>query len=290
MKKRKIILLIFLIILILGTILLVINKDKIINYYQNKNLCIFDSKDNLKNQVPVIMYHYIADYGTDVSKLDDGTIISADAFEEQMKYLYDNGYKSLTLTEYIEWKKGKDIGEKRFMITFDDGFTSTYNLAEPILKKYGFTGVQFVINELLADKTPTFEEQRYAYMGYDYIENYSRETIEIGSHSYEMHHQLPKIYAKVNGMTYDEIYNDITKSKEELNATCISYPYGAYTEDLLKAVKDAGYECGFALNGTKTYQKEDIYASSRISATENFEIFKKIFETDKYERKVCKLF
>lgn len=195
------------------------------------------------------------------------------------------------MEEFICWKKKQcEIKNNRFLVTIDDGFTSTYNFVEPILKEYDFTAVQFVVNEFLNDKTPTFKEQPYAYMGYDYIENYSRETIEIGSHTYNMHHQLPEVYAKVNGMTYDEIYDDVKSSKEELNTTYISYPYGAVTDDAIKAVQDAGYECGFALNGSMTYQDEDVYRISRISATEDFEAFKTIFETDAYRKQSIKPF
>jgi len=240
-------------------------------------------RKNFEVQVPVIMYHYIANYGTDVSKLEDKTIISADAFEEQMNWLYENGYKSLTMKEFLCWKNGQcELDNKRFLVTFDDGFTSTYNFAEPILKKYNFTGIQFVINELITEKTLSFDEQPYAYMGYDYINDYPRDTIEIGSHTYEMHHQLPEIYAKVNGMSYEEILQDFNKSKEELNTTYISYPFGAITANELKAAKDAGFELGFALNGAMTYQKEDKHQISRISATEDFQEFKKIFETNKF--------
>jgi len=93
-------------------------------------------RKNFEVQVPVIMYHYIANYGTDVSKLEDKTIISADAFEEQMNWLYENGYKSLTMKEFLCWKNGQcELDNKRFLVTFDDGFTSTsiYEYVE----KYG---------------------------------------------------------------------------------------------------------------------------------------------------------
>ena len=293
-KKVLIVIVISLFLLFLG--ILIINAGKIKNFisqkYQEFNKkYVFIDKEKLEVQVPVLMYHYIANYGTDVSTLEDPTIISADAFKEQMEWLYNNGYSSLTMEEFICWKKKEcEIENNRFLLTIDDGFTSTYNFVEPILKEYNFTAVQFVVNEFLNKKTPTFKEQPYAYMGYDYIEDYSRDTIEIGSHTYNMHHQLPEIYAKVNGMTYDEIFEDVKKSKDELNTTYISYPYGAVTEDAIKAVKDAGYECGFALNGSMTYQGEDIYRISRISATEDFEAFKVVFETDTYRKKSIKPF
>lgn len=283
--KKRVLVVIFIVLLAIICIGIMFIKTN------NKRLelgCVMEKKVNMKVQIPVLMYHYIAGYGTDVSKEEDKTIISADAFQEQMEWLYDNGYKSLTMEEFICWKQKKcEINNKRFLLTIDDGFTSTYNLVEPILEKYNFTAVQFVVNEFLNEKTPTFEEARYAYMGYDYVENYKRNIIEIGSHTYYMHHQLPEVYAKVNGMTYEEILEDVSNSKKELNTEFISYPYGAYTDDLIKAVKTAGYKCGFALNGAMTYQNENVYTISRISAREDFESFKRIFTTDTYRRKSC---
>lgn len=91
MKKKVLVLISILFFVFCG--ICVCNLGKIKNYilqrYQEFNKkYIYIDKENLEIQVPVLMYHYIANYGTDVSTLEDPTIISADAFKKQMQWLY----------------------------------------------------------------------------------------------------------------------------------------------------------------------------------------------------------
>ena len=62
-------------------------------------------------------------------------------FEKQMKYLHDNGYTTLFLSE-IETAKNYD---KPIIITFDDGYDNVYNNAFPIMKKYNIKSDLYLI-------------------------------------------------------------------------------------------------------------------------------------------------
>lgn len=75
------------------------------------------------------------------------TRVTPNQFEEQCKFLFQNGYQSLTFAEYCEQNISKD--EKKFAITFDDGYESVYDEAFPILAKYGFKATVFVITNFI---------------------------------------------------------------------------------------------------------------------------------------------
>ena len=81
--------------------------------------------------VPVLNYHQVNDtYKTPL------TMTTAD-FEEQMKYLYDNGYHAITQEQLLQYINGSGIlPDKPVLVTFDDGYVDNYENAYPIMKKY----------------------------------------------------------------------------------------------------------------------------------------------------------
>ena len=64
----------------------------------------------------------------------------------QLKYLKKHHYKTLSLDEFYNYYKGKKkIPRKSGLITMDDGYQSNYDLAFPLLKKYGMKATVFYI-------------------------------------------------------------------------------------------------------------------------------------------------
>lgn len=72
--------------------------------------------------------------------------VSAKSFEAMLRYLSHNGYQTVTLDEYLSGQEGcYKLTEKHVLLTFDDGRSSQWTIAEPLLKKYNFCGVLFAI-------------------------------------------------------------------------------------------------------------------------------------------------
>jgi len=85
--------------------------------------------------VPIILYHGIND--------DD---VSEARFDEQMAALNKAGYTTVTEKDVSNFLDGKaGLPGKPILITFDDGRDDSFYHADPILKKYGFNAVMFVI-------------------------------------------------------------------------------------------------------------------------------------------------
>src|SRR5690606_22465651 len=84
--------------------------------------------------LPVLMYHSIQENGAEYQ-------VTAAQLEEQLAWLLQNGYESVTSAEIIAWMTyGIPLPEKPVMITVDDGnFTDWYFLE--LLERYGFEGV-----------------------------------------------------------------------------------------------------------------------------------------------------
>jgi len=91
-------------------------------------------------RIPVLMYHSI------VNGKGNSNCLPIETFEEQMKYLKDNGYHTISLTDlYKYFMRAEPIPEKSVVLTFDDGYENNYSIMFPIIKKYKFKATIFVI-------------------------------------------------------------------------------------------------------------------------------------------------
>jgi peptidoglycan/xylan/chitin deacetylase (PgdA/CDA1 family) len=205
-----------------------------------------DKTDAKTFQLPVIMYHHISE---STSLLND-YVITPDEFENDIKYLCDNGYSSITTSQLTSG----DIPDKAIMITFDDGFLSTYRYALPILKKYNMTAVCSVIGSVTEEFTlhPDYVSD-CAYMDADTIIKLTQSGLfEIACHTYDMHSLgLRKGCAKADGET-DEEYRkiltaDLTRFGRlyeqifDSSADIIAFPYGEYSQKTVDIALDSGY-------------------------------------------------
>jgi hypothetical protein len=94
---------------------------------------------NLKSEVIVLCYHRFED------KPKDSLAIKPADFEAQMQALKDNGIVVISMTDFLAWRRGeKAIPEKAAIISIDDGYLSGYNVAWPILKKFGYPFTMFI--------------------------------------------------------------------------------------------------------------------------------------------------
>src|SRR6058998_1436309 len=77
-----------------------------------------------------------------------GTEITPAVFEAQMKELKDRGITVISLQDLLAWKRGeKNIPPRCAVITFDDGWKSQYEVAWPIMKKFGYPFTLFLYTE-----------------------------------------------------------------------------------------------------------------------------------------------
>lgn len=92
------------------------------------------------SSVPVLLYHHI-NYDDDIMS------VSPELFEEQLKFLKSEGYVSIGAQELAEFMTtGKKEFKKAVVITIDDGYLDTWVYAYPLLKKYGFKAIAFIVS------------------------------------------------------------------------------------------------------------------------------------------------
>jgi peptidoglycan/xylan/chitin deacetylase (PgdA/CDA1 family) len=177
-----------------------------------------------------------------------------------MWYLKEAGYEPITFNDI---KKGK-ISRKPAIITFDDGYTSIFENALPILQAVKFKAVVFIISGYIG-KENTWDANlagiRFKHLDSSQLRGLSREGIEIGSHGVT--------HRALTYLTSDQVNFELKNSREILSnlldesISTIAYPFGIQNKTIQRLAKDAGYEFG-CINLWGKYQAENHFCLKRI--------------------------
>lgn len=200
--------------------------------------------------VPVLMYHSI-DNNYKASKLS----VSPESFKRQMEFLHNNGYNVISLEKIAYYLKNKvKIPPKTVSITFDDGFLNNYEVAYPVLKKYGIPAAIFVIVDKVGE---------HGYLGWKEIKEMSDSgLITIGSHTLS-HRWLPY-------MGTEQLRSELSESKRILEENigkpvrALCYPYGSKNDRVEREARLAGYACAAAIGPGPYSPFDDVYSIKRI--------------------------
>lgn len=103
--------------------------------------------------LPILCYHR---FGDKTAKM----VVTPRAFTEQMAYLAENGYRVVSLRDSLAFFGGRQaLPRKAVVLTIDDGYKSSYRVAYPILKRFGFSATIFVYTDFVGAKEGlTWEE------------------------------------------------------------------------------------------------------------------------------------
>ncbi len=143
------------------------------------------------------------------------------------------------------WAGGKKAA---FSFTFDDGYFSQYQYANPVLSSFGFKATYFVITSVVTDGPPVI----YRYDTWPHYRELAAEGNEIGAHT--VTHPdlttLPVGNQYTPGTIEYELYQSQKKIEEEIpDQKCISlaYPFCTYNDNVRAAAHryfQAARTCG----------------------------------------------
>ncbi|MBN2120517.1 MAG: polysaccharide deacetylase family protein [Candidatus Omnitrophica bacterium] len=199
-------------------------------------------------KIRILFYHHVGLPGDD----DPNLYVSPAAFERQMRHLKRDS-KVISFDELMSFLKDKAYPEQDcVVITFDDGWKDNYEVAYPILKKYGFPATIFVATGLVGKKNMLTWEQ---------ILEMSNDGISFGAHSVT-HPHLTKIDLKA---AREEILNSKKELEEQIGkkVSWFAYPFGEFNSEIIKILKELDFECACSvINGSAT-RIEDLFILKR---------------------------
>lgn len=207
-------------------------------------------------RVPILMYHRITDLPENASASDRDYKIPPAQFEEQLRYLRDNGYQSIRLYDLNRYLQGGDpLPEKAVILTFDDGYRDNAVSAFPLLQEYGFTATFFINSQPINDEYP-------AYMTWEQVEQLSGAGMDIESHS----HTHPKLTA----LSEDELLREVRVSKTMIEkhtsrpVRFFSYPYGHYDQKVVDTLAAEGFWGAVTLRSGIAQKSNALFDLARV--------------------------
>lgn len=219
-----------------------------------------------KYEMPVIMYHRVIK--DESEKGVHGTYVTVEQFEEQMKYLKKKGYETVTFKDMLNngYKNRFDKDKKWIMLTFDDGYKDNYENAFPILKKYDFKGIIYILDGIDYNKwdvdNPGNPEKRFTLMNQDELLEMQKYGIEFGGHT-SSHPRLAELKIDMAEKEISNSKNNIEKiiGKELLS---FAYPYGSLNEEVKKIPQETGYRFAVATDSGSIVFSDDLFEIRRI--------------------------
>jgi peptidoglycan/xylan/chitin deacetylase (PgdA/CDA1 family) len=190
--------------------------------------------------VPVIVYHKFSKRSTDLMTLSEG------AFEEQMRFLKENGYRVVSMDAFFDFLDYRTpLPPKSVVITVDDGWRSFYDFAFPILKKYGYPATLFVYTDFISGRRGTLDWGLLAEM--------SKAGIDIQSHT-KTHRYLDRSNSQESFPEYFEaLRKEITEAADQIQrklnkkVTYLAYPYGETNSLTIALLQKLGYRGAFTV-------------------------------------------
>ncbi len=185
-----------------------------------------------------LMYHKLSENPNDVGAF----CITPEDFEADIIYLKEQGYQFYTASELPNLTE--DQWGTAVFLTFDDGYESDLLYLLPILEKHNVKATIFVLGSMLGEEEHITKEQL--------AELAQSPLVEIGSHSYDIHHLTPteaKEYYETEDA--DTIAADFLKNAlfiEEIigkPVRSLSYPNGIWTIDADNALRKLGFVATF---------------------------------------------
>lgn len=202
-------------------------------------------------QIPILLYHHLV-----TDEPANGAQIHVDTFRSQMAALKEAGYQAVSfdqLRAYVE--EGAQLPEKPFMITFDDGYASNFELAYPILREYGFPATIYVIGVSMGKDT--YKDTGVA-MTPHFTLAQAREMeasglITIGSHGYNIHEVSGRDAEPIRpgilqreGEDEEDYVSFLQEDCRQMNTLLggnpglLAYPLGRYSELSEVILRDCG--------------------------------------------------
>ena len=187
------------------------------------------------------------------------TNIQLDVFKKQLEIIEKKGLKFINPKDFNQ-SLSKNKKERKILLTVDDGLSSFYENAWPILKEKKIPFILFV---------NTREVGAFNYMNWEQIrELHKSENVEIGNHSHSHEYLVDESPKTIR----DDILLSIKIFKDKLgkNSDFFSYPFGEYSLEFKKIIKDLGFKYAFGQHSGVIDETKDLWELPRFPINEKY--------------------
>ncbi|WP_033137595.1 polysaccharide deacetylase family protein [Aeromonas finlandensis] len=232
--------------------------------------------ETLRREMPVIMYHRFIEQ--DSEKGVHGTWMPIAMFEKHLRLMKWLGYETLTFRDLAD--KGfihrLQYGKKYLMITADDGYQDNLTRMLPLLEKYGYKAVVYVVTGEGYNRWdvehPTNPDTKVSLMSGDQVKALAASGhVEIGGHTLT--------HPRLSQLSPEQQAHEIQENKRQLEALLghpllsFAYPYGDMNDSAKKQAIAAGYRFAVATNSGPKAMHQDPHQIRRIAIFPRTDVF-----------------
>jgi peptidoglycan/xylan/chitin deacetylase (PgdA/CDA1 family) len=215
-------------------------------------------------EVPILVYHHVQQSLPVGSRVERRLTVTVKSFDQQMRYLKDEGYHVITLDTLVDClRDGSELPAKPVIISFDDGWEDQFEYALPALEKYHYRATFFVVTNFVGAR---------GFFSLPQLQEIRAQGMEIGSHS-RSHPHLDK--TNNPSLLWDQIYTSKQILERQLGVAVdeFAYPYGSYNATTASIVRSAGYKSARACCVGRI--QTDVYALRAMMAPNDLANFVK---------------
>ncbi len=196
----------------------------------------------LTYRLPILLYHQIAGDGPDSLARYR---VTPEAFAEQMTYLHQAGFHTITLERWLQaMREYQPVPGRAVIITFDDGYGDFAARAWPVLEGFGFGAYVYLVTDRVGQQstwTATYGGSAQL-MDWEDITRLKSGGVAFGSHTATHPH--------LEALSPVEVVRELSRSKATLYqrlegpVSSIAYPNGSEDQSIQHLAGACGYLFG----------------------------------------------
>jgi peptidoglycan/xylan/chitin deacetylase (PgdA/CDA1 family) len=217
----------------------------------------------LSGAIPILLYHSIS---RDASVKFRPWAVSPETFDAHMRHLREEGYRSLTVTQYARAvSTGGPLPERPVIVTFDDGFADFHETALPVMQRHAIACTLYISTGFIGQTSRWLERQGEGsrpMLTWTQVLAVAESGVECGGHTVS-HPQLDTLPA-------DRAREEIALSKLALETRLgrpvetFAYPHGYHGRTVRSLVQEAGFTSACAVKNSMSSPCDDLFGLARI--------------------------
>lgn len=206
--------------------------------------------------MPILMYHHIGNPPPGANIYRQDLSVSPEQFEQQLRYLRQQGYKTITLGDLaLNLTVGQPLPPKPIILTFDDGYADAYWEAFPLLERYGFAGTFFLVTAPIDGLNPDW-------LSWEQVKEMHAAGMHFEPHSYD--------HPDLRNRSFDFVVFQVLASKEAIEARTgepsrfFAYPSGRWDQFVVDVLRSADFWGAVVTAQGATHTASDLFTLHRV--------------------------
>ncbi len=219
-------------------------------------------RETWRVRVPVLMYHHVQELSGEPGAAWVRYTVSPGAFAGQLDWLKANGFETVTAERLVRALEPGDedaaeaLPPKPVVLTFDDGWACCHDTVFPALKQRGMTGTFFVYPSGVGSP---------GYVSWAQLREMRDGGMDVQAHSMT-HPHLPTL-SEADAWKEIESCREVMGEKMGETPSVFAYPFGEYSEAVLRAVERAGYTGAFSTDVGTEHSAGEVFRLKRVIVT-----------------------